>query len=720
MNRFAFRFEYLFLSLVSVWGVYGACREFYNTAWGTGIWLGEFALSWFILFLVFIFFCLTLLAIAVTALWKPGVFSPFWKFIIPLREKTKAARWLLAILALVFPVYFLQYTVGGVIFQGMYIRSLIWAITVFLFASLITKGDVLIGWNQFLVALILTSGEFMIAAEFVDVSNYPFSLGWSEGNRLWDYSVLFGSDLYLYPQDQSIPVFLDLGRQLVGGLPFIFPGITIGIERFWVALTFILPYFLLGLAVFRAYAKDWKIWLLATLWVFLFLKQGPIHPPLVLSAALTALAWGMPLWAAIPLVFGAGYLVDFSRTTWIFAPMAWIVMMEFSGRSFPEQKKTTKVIWMRSIVLGAVASVFGVSLIFNWSQPILQNATTGEPEISAPAAEPEPSAPPVDDPSAPPEPTLREMVMYLVSLQPMLWYRLLPNSTYQSGILVALVLAITPLLIILAYLLYKKIWQITRLQKLVIFLPLFAFLGVGLVASTKIGGGKDLHNLDMFLISLLFMSVFAWNGGAREWIQNSGAISPPLKIVVALLFVLPALPFLRELYPYNMGEEAPRLVRLADAPNEEALDMLPTPKAVNFALDLIRKEVALAKPKGEILFMDQRQLLTFGYIADVPLVAEYEKKVLMNEALSSSRTTYFPPFYEDLANKRFSLIVTEPLHARRARGSTFQFGEENDDWVRYVSNPLLCYYQPKATMVDIGVQLLVPKDNPGDCSSSLP
>ena len=47
------------------------------------------------------------------------------------------------------------------------------------------------------------------------------------------------------------------------------------------------------------------------------------------------------------------------------------------------------------------------------------------------------------------------------------------------------------------------------------------------------------------------------------------------------------------------------------------------------------RKCANARSQGEILFMDQRQLLTFGYVRNVPLVPEYEKKVLMNAAMGA-------------------------------------------------------------------------------------
>jgi hypothetical protein len=54
------------------------------------------------------------------------------------------------------------------------------------------------------------------------------------------------------------------------------------------------------------------------------------------------------------------------------------------------------------------------------------------------------------------------------------------------------------------------------------------------------------------------------------------------------------------------------------------------------------------------------------------------------------------------------------------KDSSFQFGEENNAWVTWVANPLLCYYEEKTTLKDIGIQLLVPKSGPLDCSAQLP
>jgi hypothetical protein len=108
------------------------------------------------------------------------------------------------------------------------------------------------------------------------------------------------------------------------------------------------------------------------------------------------------------------------------------------------------------------------------------------------------------------------------------------------------------------------------------------------------------------------------------------------------MFIIPGIQPLSSLRTYEYSGDPAWLIVLTDAPSERALELLPPDEIVDYSLQTIRDEVALAQEKGEVLFMDQRQLLTFGYIERIPFVPEYEKKVLMNEALRSNGK-YFAP-----------------------------------------------------------------------------
>ena len=240
---------------------------------------------------------------------------------------------------------------------------------------------------------------------------------------------------------------------------------------------------------------------------------------------------------------------------------------------------------------------------------------------------------------------------------------------------------------------------------------------VGLIASTKIGGGGDLHNMDMFLIGLAFTVFVAWVNGGREAFLD-GMLPAWVRVVLVASLLLPALTPLRQLRSNNYGDALDTLLVLADETDAKAFDMLPDTGAVNEALTEIQDYAAYYKDYGDVLFIDQRQLLTFGYITGVPFVGEYEKKILMNEALSANYE-YYAPFYRDITNQRFSLIITEPLRTP-LKDSTYEFGEENNAWVNWVSIPVLCYYEEIQTYKETNVMLLVPKSVPDDCSQYIP
>jgi hypothetical protein len=126
------------------------------------------------------------------------------------------------------------------------------------------------------------------------------------------------------------------------------------------------------------------------------------------------------------------------------------------------------------------------------------------------------------------------------------------------------------------------------------------------------------------------------------------------------------------------------------------------------AADKIRS--VIAEHSGEdILFMDQRQLLTFGTVQKIPLIVDYEKKWMMDEAMAND-AAYFEPYFKDLKEQRFAAIISEPLHIK-FQGEGGDFSEENDLFVTYVSIPTLCYYEPLETFQDQGVQILVPRES---------
>ena len=679
--------------------LFGSCVDFFDIAQGTGVWFAGFALTWAVIFIGYCLFCLTILWAVVYVILHDRVYASIVNKALAYRSKIGNFRWLLALLLAVFPLWLFQFTVWGIVFQGIFIRFFIWILSVFFVVVLVSRENEFLSWERFLATLVLTAGVFSVAASLRFVSGYPFALGWSEGNRLWDYSIMFGRGRYDYPPDKDIFVLLESGRQFVGGILFLIPGVTIKAVRAWVGLLDILPYLLLGLALFRSMSKEKLLWVLLSLWVYLFLQQGPIHPPLIISAILVVLAWRSSLWIAIPLILISGYFTNISRFTWIFAPAIWIALLELTDALPGMNGKVSKNTWVRVSTLFGFGLFGGVLLPqiikFQQTDASAGGISFGGTQISL------------------------ENLPEVIAEQALLWYRLFPNSTYGPGILLGLLMATGPLLFLLYYLIQKKYWAINVWQKSFVALPLLAFLAIGLVISTKIGGGGDLHNMDMFLISLVFSAAVAWIHGGRQWLEVAARQAPIwLRMIVVAVLILPALVPLREMRSFSFDEQASWLLGLTDAPNERALDMYPSQAVVDDSLEAIQDEIDRSIDTGEILFIDQRQLLTFNFVSGVPLVPDYDKKVLIERALASN-LDYFSRFYDDLENKRFSLIVTQPLNTPR-KGSDDQFGEENNAWVKWVADPLLCYYEIQQTLSDVNVQLLIPRSGDLDCSKELP
>ena len=669
----------------------GACAEFFDIAWGTGSALGRMSVTWAALFLAFLLLCLSLLFAAHSLLWNDALFTQTARRWVGVRRQFGWVRRVMAAVIFVLPAWLLQFTILGILFQGFFLRLGLWVFALVSVSFLIAEEDHLfLPWDRFFFLALFSSALFAILASLKSVTAYPFSLSWSEGNRIWDYSTLFGSNRYQTQAGQEISVFLDLGRQIVGGIPFLFPGLTLQQERLWLGIVAIVPYFLLGMAAFRSTFHKKRVWLAAVLWTFIFLRQGPIGTPLLWCAILVLLAWKSGLMLSLPLVIFATRAAYISRFTWVFAPGIWFFMLElFDGLRTAETKLhlTQRARFLSLFLvfggLGALLTLglsLGAYFHLEWAQNL--------PGIF------------LDLTSA----------FGRASQQPLLWYRLLPNKTYDSGILLGTAIATLPLAAVLAYQVNNG-RSINHWQKCILALPLLVFFLVGLVISAKIGGGGDLHNMDMFLVGLFLAAVLivCQQGGL---IQNPRSAPFRVRMMLILLVMVPGIQPLLELRSYEFGAQASWLATLTDAPNARALEMVPPQGVIEKSLAVIQAAADAAKQNGGVLFMDQRQLLTFGYIQDIPLISLYDKKVLMDQALASNEP-YFQGFYADLSAKRFSLIVTQPLVVK-SQGAD-EFGEENNAWVKWVTQPLLCFYDVKQTLTDVNVQLLIPKTGEVNC-----
>lgn len=608
---------------------------------------------------VFAFF-LAVSAFALILIWKPTCLAR----LSTLRQKSKGLRWLLAVLfALGISALFLH-TLHGSVMTGVWLRGFIFGGALLLAAWLLTDDAHILSIDGVLRGAVVLGSAFTLMNEFKTAVAYPFSLGWSEGNRMWDYSTLFGRHLYDYPAGIKLPAYIDLGRQSLWGLPFLLPQPSILLVRAWSAFLYTIPCAILGWMLFRHKGTRRSTWLLLGLWSMLFLYQGPIYTPLILAAMLVVIASALPWWLGAILTGVAGYYAYISRSTWVFAPAMWGALIAFLQVE-PPGVKSPKQRWGRAIAIGLGGLTGGlvVSKIVDMLEAIARGKSTAGAGISISG------------------------ISNMVTRQPLLWERLWPNTTYAPGIVLGLLMAsgaLGVLLILLARHLPKRLdgWQ-----KLLAWAEVLAFLVVGIIVSVKIGGGSNLHNVDMFLITLLILAALFWKNGAVVWLREA----KHTRLVVQGLLLLAVL------YPASQGMFSATPLLLPS--HSEAME----------AVENIQLAVNEHK-EGEVLFIDQRQLLTFGFIEKLPLVGpQYEKKRMMDQAMADNEK-FFAPFYEDLRAHRFSLIVSEPLRVNY-QTVTYEggFSHENNAWVNWVSVPILCLYEPIETNETFAYQLLIPR-----------
>jgi hypothetical protein len=635
-------------------------RELFLRGLGTGggEFLGNFSLKWGIGLIAFSIVGIGILGLTISGIVRPSRIS---NWIDLIGERLKAyprLGWMIALISILFPLILL---LGP---WGWRFNESIFRVSLLVFTGLIAGIFIPIHtenfWLRWATSTVIAITLLTISERFLLASNNPFPLGWSEGNRLWDYSLYFARDRYDILGDFHYPTYLTPGRHGLWGLPFLlFPSISILGMRIWDGILWTAPYLILGAVIFfRRKVQISSVWkVLLTLWVFLFISQGPIYAPLILAAVI--LMWGYDAerpWRSLLVTFLAALYAGLSRWTWMIAPAIWAGTLAFLDEegSQPLVSRLRKPVLLGAAgLLGALGSLLIMDLAFPRPDTIFSTSLS----------------------------------------QPLLWDRLWSSATNPTGVVPGMLYAIGPLLVFLIWVGLSKYIKWDLIQGLILLIGFVGFLTVGLMASVKIGGGSNLHNLDMlfvFLVILLGAIV------SKKW--DLGAMPPFIRAALVIIWFMPIL----NLSLNSQSTELPSwdLTRAG-----QSLDT-PTEQDAIEALATIRAEVAEAAKVGEVLFLDQRQLLTFGEITGVSLVMEYELKHVMNQAMGNN-AAYFEQFRIDIENHRFSMIVSDPLSIV-FQGAKVPFGEENDVWVEEVTIPILEEYEPIERLDKVLVWLLVP------------
>lgn len=580
-------------------------------------------------------------------------------------------------------------------FEHIVLRVLLFGAVTALGATGLRAWKPTAGWPiSVAIAALINGAVFQIlAAENTSllryVSNYPFSLGWSEASRYYYASLWLTRPLYGVGAPPSV---LHATRYLMQAAPFLIPGAPIWLHRLWQVFLFVFTSWLTAILLLRrlrpraglashtvsALPTSWLVFdsrghhpdrgILLAIWAALFLLQAPVYYHLLVIPILVL--WGFNarhFWRSLVVVLFASIWAGLSRVNWL--PMPGLLAATIYLLETPlTQPRIRSAI--RYLVPPALWVFMGTAV--GYAAQTAYKLFSGNP---------------------------RE---YFGSsfTSDLLWYRLLPSHTDHFGVLPAALLYTLPLGLGL-FLYVAPRWRSYHIVRWSSLLAMLAVLLVGgLIVSVKIGGGKGIHNLDAFWLMLLVVAGYVMMGrftpdqgtelaeDARNMVFFGGRW---WNMVIGLGLVLP------------LGFE------LASG------GLMPTQNAADTqqALTILRNELTpTAEAGGEILFITQRQLLTFNELPGIRLVPEYETVFLMEMAMGNNQA-YLQRFHQYLRDQRFALIVADPQNTT-LQGRTHIFGEENDAWVKGVAVPLLCSYAPKVKLPEVNVVIYAPRPN-ADC-----
>lgn len=595
---------------------------------------------------------LVVLSVVSWTRWAPGLLGALGRLQALVARLRIVALILFVALAILFPVIAL----------GFYGRFLLTSFTrLFLFWVFVAVGAALLAawrdsdWVEALPASVLLMASVFLAATFLNqVTDFPFSLEWSEVSRYYQASFYFSDSVY--GVHLPLPI-THPSRYLLQSIPFLIQDSPLWLHRLWQALLWI------GMPVFTAWilARRLRIqpaylrWLFVA-WTFLFLMQGAVFYHLLPCVFLVLIGFDSKRpWRSFVFVALASIWAGISRINWVPLPGALAALLYFLEA---KPTKASSFFSLRYLWPPALHAVGGSLFAMTTYGFYIVNSGNPDPGQFGSSF-----------------------------TSDLLWERLWPNSAFPLGILSGILIVSAPLLALLWLRLRQPAAKLGLWRGLAIDLLLIIFFAGGLVVSVKIGGGTNLHNMDAYLVLLLVLASVRVLGAFAS--ESRGALSPVL--VPALLTV--ALIAIPVSFAVLSGEPL----------------TLPSPSVAEDVLAQIQTaaDEALAAG-GEVLFISQRHLLTFHLVDGVPLVHEYEKLFLMEMAISQN-DAYLAQFAKDINEQRFTLIVTDPIFNNIVENDEDSLAAENNAWVRFVGRPLLCAYEASATFSDPAIQLLTPR-----------
>lgn len=512
---------------------------------------------------------------------------------------------------------------------------------------------------SFSLALLLDGIVFETYITFQPVTDYPFSLGWSEASRYYYGSLLFSKSIYGVQLPLSI---WHATRYFLLSIPFLVKGLPLWVHRLWQALLWLGVTGLTSWSLVRRLRpQDTVAMLVLGGWFFLYLLQGAVYYHLQICVIIVLLGVSsLHPWRSLMAVIIASLWAGMSRLNWYPVPALLAITLYLLEEPFSRKND----LW-RYISQPVLWTVLGVG--FALAGQAFYIAVSGNKDISAFSS------------------SLRS---------PLLFYRWFPNDTNALGIIPGILLVSLPLLAVLFWTLRRHLTDLHFLRRFGLVAVLLILLAGGLIVSVKIGGGGDLHNMDAYMVALGLVAAYFLTQRVEVEAAFPSAFEAVTWFLIALMLVLPVGFSLSRILPPIRYD-----------PAQAAKD-----------LSALRQTVQSYSKSGEVLFIYERHLLTFGMIPNVPIVQDYEVIPLMEMAISGNQS-YLHRFEGDLKSHRFAAIVARKQNLDATSGD---FAEESDRWNLLVAVPLLCEYQPILTLQSSNIQVFVPRAVPECPLSSSP
>jgi hypothetical protein len=511
-------------------------------------------------------------------------------------------------------------------------------------------------WLSFAAVLLFQGVLFRVWGILNTVTDFPFTIDYSETSRFYYGSLVFSRSLY----GMDLPLStLHPSRYLLQAIPFIIPGLPPWAHRLWQALLWIV---LTGISAWllarRMKFSSIYLAIMVATWGFVYFLQGAVYYHLQVCVIIILLGYSAqrPRQTLLAVVL-ASLWAGISRINWFPVPAMLAIALYLLDEPVSASKKIGQylrrpIVWA---VTGLLVAFLSQLLYVFWSGNSNNASDFGSSFTSD-----------------------------------LIWSRLLPNVTYPLGVVPGILIVSAPLFMVLFFVTkqHKTNWHLIRPLGLLAMLVTL-FFG-GLIVSTKIGGGADIHNMDAFmtLLAIVACSFFA----NRVALENADNMWGDIPVWVILLAIFIPITFsLQNVQPRFSYDHA-----------QAQKDLSALQKVIKDAND----------QGGEILFMSERQLIIFHMVGDVKLISEYEIVTLMEMAMSGNQA-YLDRFDKDLARHRFALIITNTQ--RVVKKSNEPFAEENNVWIDSISRPLLCYYKRSLTLESSNTLILVPAQSGGDC-----